>query len=422
MLLPQSGPITRPPSPDRLDRALQVNTSLGWLALAALAAVVAGAILWSFLSTAPVKVSAQGMLLSSLGIADVNATGTGRIVAIRARVGDKVRRGDALAEIGQFDTADKLRSKELELVGLRGERQRLEEFQSRVGAAQAQLAHDRKEGLEARVESLRRRIDSLLDMERNTRSLVEKGVIVQARLLETVNERTRAQDDYAQTRNSLIQLVAERETQKAQNEREILAIDMKIAAAEREAEVLKGLLSRATTVQAPTDGTIVEAAFGLNDLVQTGMAIMRMLPAGSSNSLLAMVYVSGAEGKRVRPGMAVQIVPANARLQRDGYMEARVVEVSNLPATRESMQRVLKNEGLVQQLTAKGPPFEVVVALARDPASPTGFRWSMGQGLPSPPESGTIAEAKIVVDRIPVIALAVPRAETVLVWLRSLAS
>jgi hypothetical protein len=110
-------------------------------------------------------------------------------------------------------------------------------------------------------------------------------------------------------------------------------------------------------------------------------------------------------------------VPSSARLQRDGFIEGKVISVAELPATPESMQRILKNSALVETLTSSGPPYEVLVRLATDPASPSGFKWSTGRGTATSPDGGTIVDAKFVVDRIPLLALVVPRVETVLGWL-----
>jgi hypothetical protein len=91
-----------------------------------------------------------------------------------------------------------------------------------------------------------------------------------------------------------------------------------------------------------------------------------------------------------------------------------VLEVSLIPATRESIQATLRNNSLVDVMTRDGPPFEVVVELIRDDRTVSKYAWSNGIGLDKQVESGTLLNAKIIVDRIPIIALVIPRAETVM--------
>lgn len=410
--------VVRPPSPDRLDQLLQVKSPLSRFALTVIGVVIGAGFVWSCLSTAPVKVTANGMLLASAGVSDVTATADGRVISIRMRVGDKVAKDDVVAEIGQPDAADRLQAKMLERRGLQAEREKLRTFQTTVLAAQDRLNAEKREALEYRARTLGERITALRGLERDTQQLVDKGFTTRTRILEITNDRARAENDLGAVRSELVNLVAETTARSTQNERELLNSELKLEAVAREIELLQLQLGRSTVVTAHADGTVTEITANPGEVVRVGAPLMRMLPAGTDNSLVGIVYISGGDGKLVKPAMDVQLVPATARLQRDGYIDARVVRMSDLPATRESMSRVLKNDTLVTQLTRTGPAYEAIVELVRDPATPSGLKWSTGYGLPQPPESGTIAEAKIVVNRRPIISLVIPRAETALEWFR----
>ena len=374
--------------------------------------------LWSVTRSAPVTVPAQGILLSASGIIDVNAPDPGRIAEIRGQINQIVRAGDTVAVMSQAEAVDAFRTKELTLAGLRAERERLMTFQQQVNSSVQRLNADRAAGQAARIASLSQRAESLGDLERNTRDLREKGYALNARLLAVTQDLDHTRDELRNVRSQSGQMANEEGSLATRDARELLGVDLRIAGVERELDVLNGRLSRSTLITAPQDGRIVELTATVNEVVAAGRPVMRMLPAGGPETLQGVLFVPAEAGKRVRPGMTVQVVPANARLQRDGYMRARVLAVSDLPATREGMLRVLKNEALVQQLSAKGPPYEVTVALERDPASATGFAWSTGRGLPTPPESGTTVDAKLVVERVPVIEFVLPRLATILPWLK----
>jgi HlyD family secretion protein len=106
--------------------------------------------------------------------------------------------------------------------------------------------------------------------------------------------------------------------------------------------------------------------------------------------------------------MRAEIVPTTVERAVHGHIPGRVVSVAPLPATPEGMRRVLQNDQLVQQLIAGGAPIEVRAALERDPAVPSGFRWSASKGPDAEISAGSIVEGEVVVDRTPVIGWLIP--------------
>jgi len=73
--------------------------------------------------------------------------------------------------------------------------------------------------------------------------------------------------------------------------------------------------------------------------------------------------VSSMDGKRVKPGMEIQIAPATVKQEEFGFMMGDVTYVSDFPATNQGMMRVLKNAQLVQTLAGDNAPFEVYADL-----------------------------------------------------------
>jgi HlyD family secretion protein len=124
--------------------------------------------------------------------------------------------------------------------------------------------------------------------------------------------------------------------------------------------------------------------------------------------MVALLYVPAGQGKRIRPGMAAEISPSTAERAQYGYIRGRVISVAPLPATAAGMRRVLRNDQLVEQLRVGGAPIEVRVALVRDPTTRTGFAWSASKGPAGEVSVGTLAEGRVVVDHIPVIAWLMP--------------
>jgi HlyD family secretion protein len=124
--------------------------------------------------------------------------------------------------------------------------------------------------------------------------------------------------------------------------------------------------------------------------------------------LEALVYVPAKDGKRITPGMMVQIAPATVRPEEYGLLLGKVIYVSDLPATARSMQRVLKNEALVTSLTGATPPHEVHVDLMPDLRTESGLKWSSPKGPPMKIQSGTLCDAAIIVESRRPIEMVVP--------------
>jgi HlyD family secretion protein len=71
------------------------------------------------------------------------------------------------------------------------------------------------------------------------------------------------------------------------------------------------------------------------------------------------------------------------------------------------MAAVVQNEGLVRDFTKKGAPYEARVDLI--PAdTPSGFRWTSGQGPDIALTSGTLVAAEITVRRQRPVELVLP--------------
>jgi HlyD family secretion protein len=122
-----------------------------------------------------------------------------------------------------------------------------------------------------------------------------------------------------------------------------------------------------------------------------------------------VVYIpAGSGGKKVEPGMKIQVSPATVKRDEFGYIFGQVSWVSPYPATRESMLSILGNEALVKQFSKTMPPIVVHATLLTDPKTPSGLKWSSRQGPPFRITTGTIVSAEVVVREQRPISLVIP--------------
>jgi HlyD family secretion protein len=106
--------------------------------------------------------------------------------------------------------------------------------------------------------------------------------------------------------------------------------------------------------------------------------------------------------------MAMQIVPAVVKKEEYGVLLGDVTAVSQYPASRPGMVRILEYEELADRLTEDGAPIMITGSLRKDSKTPSGFRWSSGMGPPLAVKSGTLCEVEVVAEIQRPIDLVIP--------------
>ncbi len=85
--------------PDDLDLLMKVTKLRGWIALAALGALVAGIIVWSFMGRMPVQVEGEGLLSRPAGVTQIDSTVGGQVLEVLYDEGQVLKVGDPLVRL-----------------------------------------------------------------------------------------------------------------------------------------------------------------------------------------------------------------------------------------------------------------------------------------------------------------------------------
>jgi HlyD family secretion protein len=292
----------------------------------------------------------------------------------------------------------------------------LREMERANAAPRAELDDRKRHGLLQREANLSRQSAALRDRLANEQAMRRRGFVTDSQVIETRARIAEVENDLATIRGNLTELDVTNNENRARREREIRDAQLKVASLERDLETRKSEYTRGRTAFAPTSGTVVEVVHNPGDMITSGGTILRLLSgSGEEDSLSAIVYVPDTEGKKVKVGMEARIIPTTVKVEKSGFILARVTKVAELPATRDGLMRRLKNAALVDRLMGSGAPFEVEVALERAD-TPSGYRWSSGQGPDLTVDAGTMAEARVVVGRTPIIVLALPALNHLYRW------
>lgn len=152
-------------------------------------------------------------------------------------------------------------------------------------------------------------------------------------------------------------------------------------------------------VESPLAGRVIEVRASGGSFVEVGTPLINIEPSGADvKDLEAILYLPASEGKKIQPGMKVQIVPSTVRAEETGVMLGWVLSVSEFPESQESMRRLLENEDLVARFfnVTDNAPIQVRVDLTPSRETVSGYKWSSPDGAQIEVQSGTLFEATII--------------------------
>ena len=394
-------------SPEQLDRLVTITSPKTWVALLMVGAILVAAIVWSIQGTLPTFVQGNGILISSGGrVANVQATANGIVTEMTVRIGDAVEIGQIVANISQTDVEQQLRNAEAVL------QERLEN-QTRLAMQALEEVTLRNDNIALRRQALNERLNTGEEQVRLLRrqladeeSLIARKIITRDMVMRTRVAFNQAAQEVADVRNALAQLEVERvELESTLINRKRSAEEAVNEARRRIAEI-ETTLSQATVVMSPASGIVTEVKASPGAMVAQGQSLLTLQSGGQFLDL--MLYIPPQHGKRVQPGMAVQISPATAKREEFGTIKGEIEWISDFPASPDGMRTVLQNDDLVRTFTQSGPPYAARVTLLRDPESVSGYRWTSAKGASLPLSGGTLATAEITVAQRAPITLVIP--------------
>jgi HlyD family secretion protein len=407
--------VKRMSSPERLDMAAAIVRPSAWMLLAVCLIAVIGAVAAGIFIKIPIKVAAQGIILNIAGVKEVVASAAGQLKTLKVKVGDHVAAGAAIAQVEQPDLRQEIAAAEAEVTEAKVQIEKVSAMQTRARSTQDELRAQQRDNLAKSVAASEQRVAALTDRLRDFEELSTRGIVTKQRLLDARNELNQTSEELARNRNSLKQTEVEEENQRNEREREQLNLSLKLATAERKFDQLKERMGRVDIVTSPYSGRVAEIKVNEGEVVERGVALATIVPDVTAPDgsevqapLVATLYVPAANGKKVRPGMGVEIMPATVKREERGYIVARITAVSEVPATQEGMIRVLKNRQLAQTLAEGGSPFEVRAELVPNAQTPSGLQWSSSTGPDEQISSGSPCKAEVITRSEPVLQILLP--------------
>jgi len=418
--MPEKSPIFRQKalerlsSPESLDQLMRIVPARDWLALAALGFLVVVASAWSVMGRLPTAVTGRGILIRPGRLVDFQAIASGRLEAFDISPGAVVRKGDVIGRIDQSEIRRRLEDdralfRELQLqdrakASLQQEQTTLQgqqtELQRKFIVLQQTSLSKTLRDAEAFVPTLKRRLDSLNELRKEGLLAGVSAELVQAEQAYLENDakiadlRARLQELEGQSKQL--------DTQLAGQNREIL--ETSTTRKNQIQDVLSRIalsevaLGKNTNIVSEYSGRVAEVVARLGKVVAVGERIATIEVDAPADTLVSVGYFSIGDGKKIKPGMSVQVTPDTVERQRYGGIVGKVTTVSNLPVTREAVMLALGNASVVEGLLTGGPYIEVTAHLEKDPSGPSEYKWSSSAGPSAQMSAGLTGIVRATVD------------------------
>lgn len=386
--------LDRAASPEQFDHLVVITKPSDWIWAAVICLLLVAAIIWGIVGRIPTRVSGEGILISNGDrVVDAVSAAAGRLASVSVAVGDHVARGQPIARIVQTD----IEQKHSEAVAVLGEKQR--EYAVLAARVQSELVVKSEnftkleDALNQVIRATTQRVQFLTVDVRNLEDLLAKGFTTRKNLSDRREELTSAQQRLDDTRNQILKLRADKTDLETQRDRELRQSQFSLNEAERQVSATEESLSQNTQVISPIEGRVVEVKISTGSVLAVGTAVVEIESEG--NTLEAVIYIPPDQGKRIKPGMQVQLEPSTVKREEFGMMLGTVETVSDFPMTPQGMTAVLHNETLVTRFSHDGAPYAAKVVLEQDASTTTGYRWAVGNGPNLRLTSGTLTRAEI---------------------------
>ena len=452
-------------SPERLDQLMQVVTPKSWLPVITLVSLVSATVLWSIYGRIPITVQGQGVIIYPRKVVSLQSKSSGQLLALNVKAGDTIKKGQVLATINQSELQKQLQQQRLKLIELQTQDQsitslerisiaqdqqtrtqqrsylqkRIQELQTLTPLLKARgndSTQQQRASLQQKLKAFKDRIPILQERMKKRQYLYEEGAVsvdipyeaelkyqenldqiydIEAQLKDLKLKEAQQEKAYqenlttiADYQAQLKQLDAEEANQTQQNLEAATLRKKEIQDVQREIARLEQQLKDNAQILSPYSGRILELAVAAGQVVSPGTRLGVIESENSSSKLVAITYFSIADGKKIQPGMNMQITPQTVKRERFGGILGTVSTVSSFPITEEAAANEVGNLEIIKSLTTNQPEglMQVFAHLKTDTNTFSGYQWSSSEGPQLKISSGTTTTVRIKLeDRRPITFL-----------------
>ncbi len=444
-------------SPERLDQLMQVVSLKSWLPLTTLGSLVVAAVIWSIFGRIPITVGGRGVVIYPHQVVSIQTPNSGQLLSLNVKVGDVVTQGQVLGTINQAQLNKELQQQRDKLVQLQAQDRSITLLQSQssdqenkaiqkqhltleqslkitqsltpVIKAKALVAlqlnrhtlQQRLQTLQVLLPTYKKRLDirqrlfkmgavsddTLLQARQDYLNNIANFDDAQSQMKQADIKEADAQRQYLQEVNSmkdlqsqLQQLDSKKATQAEQDKVSSTNRKNQIQELQRTIAKLEFQLKDNGQIISKHSGRILEITVNPGQVINPGTRIGSIAAENSSSRLSSVTFFSIGDGKKIKPGMQLQITPQTAKRERFGGIIGTVTTISVFPITKEAAANIVGNQELVQGLVSgtQAGLIQVRGDMQLDPKTFSGYKWSSSTGPRLKMSSGTTTDVRVKVE------------------------
>jgi HlyD family secretion protein len=395
-------------SPERLDQDIQIIKSYSWIPLAALGSLVVAGLTWSVVGRIPITALGQGVLVYPSTVVDFQAASSGQLLETTVKVGDSVKKGDVLATIDQAELQKQLQQEQTKLADLQAQDQVANSLQGQRSAIEQGALEQQRLSLQQQLESAALLTPTLQSRLERRRWLLEQGAVSEDTVLEAQQAYQESATKVPSLQAQLQQIDVQLKGQVEQNYTASVSRQNQIQNVKRAIAQLELQLQKNSQVISQHNGQILEIAATPGQALSPGIRIGTIAAQNSNSTLVGVTFFPDSDGKKLQPGMPVEITPTTVKRERFGGIMGTVTDISAFPVTKEGVNRLIGNPEVTQALLAKGPQIQVFANLQPDMSTYSKFKWSSSQGPQLKVSAGTSTTVRVTVEERAPITFVLP--------------
>ncbi|KZR74885.1 HlyD family efflux transporter periplasmic adaptor subunit [Prochlorococcus marinus] len=333
---------------------LKIVQPYAWLGIVAVLVGFSGALTWALIGTVRQSVSAVGVVTYPGGLRQVFSPSTERIGSIEVKPGQQIHKGQTIAILEDETQQKKIKAAEKELEKL----QRADNDLQKLVDTRIQQAKITEASLQSVYKPLADEAEDLF----------------QQRLITAVSYGS-TKKNFLDTRQAYLQQITSlRELRRT--------LDIQIIEKEANVFQLKSELKEKYYINSPISGQIININYQTGDYPSNDVALATIIKNKRSHNKNNIVVATAKSGDidKLAEGNHAIFTPDNVERNRFGGIVAKVVKIQRTPITPEFLTNLIGSKQIADKLSDDQKLFYMELQLARDPSTPTGYKWSSGKG------------------------------------------
>jgi NHLM bacteriocin system secretion protein len=397
-------------TPEKLDQLIKVTSPKAWIALFTVFLALSTGIGWAVLGKVKTKLNAIGVVLGG-EVHEVVSTSQGQLIKLKIAMGDKVNKGDIIADIQQPELLQQIEDAKAVLSDRKLEMSKLRSYGSQGSVLEDEIISQSRVSIQGEIESERKKLIFLNNQLESENNLLSKGLIIKSQVANTKQQIDASLNTIERLKTQIVETSSRQHNIGFDLQQRISLQNQRISESERNLQFLQERFDTQSKIRSPYNGEVVEVLTDAGVVVGAGTPLFKLknlVGDNLSNKLRGVLYVPSQDGKKIKKGMEAFVVPSTVQPQEYGFMKGKITYVSDFPITQQGMMTSVKNDQLAKGLLSSGPLFEVHVEFEKDEKSFSGFKWTSANGPDIAIKEGTSCMGKITIKQENPAAIVVP--------------